>query len=187
VGRCRARRNGCGTTNTLAVVALVLTALTLAACAADEPARAESQPPERIQAWMDTLTIPHHYDPETGFIVADEVTPLPRVYVTGDAIAPAIEEARARGQRVIVVATADRCAPCQQYKHDALNDQRVMERLAQGDIVALHIEVDRQPALGRELVGSLAIPMTYEITDAANVRTLRGQRSADDLLAFLNG
>ncbi len=150
---------------------------------------ADAQPPERIQAWMDTLTIPHHYDPETGFIVADEVTELPGVFVTGDDIAPAVKQARAAGKRVIVVATADRCAPCQQYKLDALNNHFVVNRLKQSDIVAVHLEVDRQPELARELVGSLGIPMTYELGSEESegpVRTLRGQRSAKDLMDFLN-
>ena len=174
--------------NTIAAVSVLLVCLLLAACASDEPARkasSDAKPPERIQAWMDTLTIPHHYDPETGFIVADEVTGLPSVFVTGDAIEGAITDARASGKRVIVVATADRCAPCQQYKPDARNNREVIARLAQGDIVAGHLEGDRQPELARELVGSLGIPMTYELGTDGPVRTLRGQRPAADLLAFL--
>jgi thioredoxin-related protein len=173
-------------THTTLAVGLALIALALASCASEpEPARAEAQPPERIQAWMNTLTVPYHYDPATGFIVADEVTGLPKLYVTGDAIMPAIEDARRAGKRVIVVATADRCAPCQQYKKDALNDQLVMERLAQGDIMAVHLEVDRQPKLADALVGSRGIPMTYELGPDGPVRTLRGQRSAGELLTFL--
>ncbi|GAB4544903.1 MAG: hypothetical protein Tsb0013_02300 [Phycisphaerales bacterium] len=174
-------------TNTLAAVLLIAVALVLSACASSEPQHAAAQPPERIRAWMDTLTIPHHYDPETGFIVADEVTSLPGVFVTGDAIPGAVAEARAAGTRVIVVATADRCAPCQQYKLDALNNPRVVERLSEGDIVAVHLEVDRQPELAHALVGSLGIPMTYELGPGGPERTLRGQRSAADLLGFLAG
>lgn len=141
--------------------------------------------PERVRAWMDTLTVPSRYDPATGFIVAEEVTALPPVFTKGDDIASAVERAHAEGQRVIAVATADRCAPCQQYKLDALNDPRVIERLAAGDIVAVHIEVDRQPELARALVGSLGIPMTYELANDGPLRTLRGQRTGDELLAFL--
>lgn len=181
-------------TNALAALLMMSAALVLAACAPSVPSRADAPdeafpPPERIRSWMETLTVPHHYDPETGFIVADEVTDLPGVFVTGDGIARAVEEARAAGKRVIVVATADRCAPCQQYKLDALNNHSVVTRLERDDIVAVHLEVDRQPELARELVGSLGIPMTYELgpreTDGP-VRTLRGQRSAKDLMDFLN-
>ncbi|MEM1424539.1 MAG: thioredoxin family protein [Planctomycetota bacterium] len=175
-------------TNTIAVVCLIAACLLLTSCASDGPARtvsSDAEPPERIRAWMDTLTISHHYDPETGFIVADEVTGLPDVFVTGDAIEAAVARARAAGKRVVIVATADRCAPCQQYKLDALNDREVIARLEQGDTVAAHLEVDRQPELARELVGSLGIPMTYELGTDGPVRTLRGQRPAADLLEFL--
>lgn len=145
----------------------------------------DAQPPERIRAWMDTLTVPHRYDPETGFIVAERVTDLPSVFVAGDDIRPALDAAFASGVTVIAVATADRCAPCQQYKLDALNDPRVIERLEGGDLIAVHIEVDRQPDLADELLGSRGIPMTYAIVDGKPAGVLRGQRPADDLLAFI--
>jgi hypothetical protein len=153
-------------------------------------ADADAPPPPAIAAWMDRLTVPHHYDPETGFIVADRVTALPSVFATGDAAARAIGDAAAQGVDIIAVATADRCGPCQQYKLDALNDPRVIERLeraaAAGRMIAVHIEVDRHPALAERVLGSRAIPMTYRVRDGAVIATLRGQRSADELLAFVD-
>lgn len=147
------------------------------------------EPPAAVRAWMDRLTVPHRYDPATGFIVAEEVTALPGVFAAGDKVEPAVARALANGATLLVVATADRCGPCQQYKLDALNDPRVIERLergaASGRVVAVHVEVDRQPELAERLVGSLAIPMTYAVRGGERVGVLRGQRSAEDLLAFL--
>ncbi|MHC5026639.1 MAG: thioredoxin family protein [Planctomycetota bacterium] len=146
---------------------------------------AESAPPPAIQAWMDRLTVPHTYDPETGFIVATATTPLPPVL----ADAPPLDEAirRAGGERVVVAfATADRCAPCQQFKHDALRDARVIERLSGDGLIATHVEVDRQGGLAETYLGGAAIPMSYALRDGAVVATLRGQRSADELIAWLD-
>ncbi|MEQ8771087.1 MAG: thioredoxin family protein [Phycisphaerales bacterium] len=165
--------------------------LGLAGCATTSPSddaprsteRPETPPP-RIQAWMDRLTVEHAYDPETGFIVAKETVGLPAVLTDG----PPIDEAvRAAGDRlVIAVATADRCAPCQQYKKDALNDPRVIERLQDPGLLVTHVEVDRTPELVERFLGSRAIPMTYAIRDGRPIATLRGQRSADDLLSWLD-
>lgn len=177
-------------TSTASAVTLVAAGLIAAGCASrdtTEPTNeAAAEPPERIQAWMDTLTVPHHYDPETGFIVAEGVTALPAVFVTGDDIRSAIGHANTSGLTVIAVATADRCAPCQQYKLDALNDPRVIERLSRTDVIAVHIEVDRQPDLADELLGSRGIPMTYAIIGGEAAGILRGQRSAEELLAFID-
>ncbi len=156
----------------------------LCGCATPERADADAAPPPRIQAWMDRLTVEHAYDPETGFIVARETVGLPAVI----ADAPPIDEAvRDAGDRlVIAVATADRCAPCQQYKKDALNDPRVVARLERPGLLVTHVEVDRAPELADTHLGSRAIPMTYAIRDGRVVATLRGQRSADDLIAWLD-
>lgn len=150
-----------------------------------EQDRAAAEPPERIREWMDRLTVEHEYDPETGFIVAREVVGLPPVIASGPPVADAVARGRDEDRVVVVFATADRCAPCQQYKLSALNDARVIEQLGEPAFIATHVEVDREPEAADEFLGGRAIPMTYAFRDGARVATLRGQRSADELLAWL--
>jgi len=135
---------------------------------------APADPPPRIRAWMDRLTVDHAYDPETGFIVARETIGLPPAL----AGAPPLDEVvRTAGDRtVIAFATADRCAPCQQYKKDALNDPRVIARLARPGLTAAHVEVDREPELAETYLGGPAIPMTYALRDGVVIAELRGPR-----------
>lgn len=158
----------------------------LASCASSPSTDAgEVEPPPGIRAWMDRLTVEHAYDPETGFIVAKEVIGLPPVITGGPQLEAALERAGRDGRTVVVFATADRCAPCQQYKRDALNDAGVIERLSRDDVVATHVEVDRQPDVADMYLGGRAIPMTYAFRDGERVGELRGQRSAEELLAWL--
>jgi len=133
---------------------------------------------------MDRLTIAHQYDPQTGFIVAKETIALPPLLADAPPLDAAIRQAGA-DRIVIAFATADRCAPCQQYKQDALNDQAVIARLAEGRFIPTHVEVDRSPELAETHLGSRAIPMTYALRKGAIIDQLRGQRSADELLAWL--
>lgn len=151
-----------------------------------EPAAATPAPPPAIQAWMDSLTIDHEYDPATGFIVAREVIALPPVLANAPRLPEAVAQSAQANRPLIVFATADRCAPCQQYKKDALTDQFVIARLSASPALATHIEVDREPDAAEEFLGSRAIPMTYLLRDGAVVATLRGQRSAADLLDWLD-
>ena len=133
---------------------------------------------------MDRLTVEHEYDSDTGFIVARETIALPSLIADSPTLDVAIEEAGAE-RVVIAFATADRCAPCQQYKQDALNDAAVIEKLSSGRFLPTHVEVDRSPELAETHLGSRAIPMTYALHDGGVVAQLRGQRSASDLLAWL--
>jgi hypothetical protein len=144
-----------------------------------------NMPPPKIQEWMDRLTVDHSYDPGTGFIVAREVISLPPVIAESPRVDEAVRLSRTDGRVVIAIATADRCAPCQQYKKSALNDPRVIEALGDAGLLATHVEVDRNPDLARQYLGGLAIPMTYALVDGERIGTLRGQRSADDLLEWL--
>lgn len=147
-------------------------------------APSEATPPPAIAAWMDRLTVPHFYDPATGFIVAREPTPLPPILADAPPLDRAIAEAG--DQRLVVVfVTADRCAPCQQFKQDALNDATVVATLSETRFLPTHLEVDASPELADRLLGSRAIPMTYALRDGVVVAQLRGQRSANDLSAWL--
>lgn len=142
--------------------------------------------PPQTKAWMDRLTVRTEYDPKTGFIVAREVIPLPAALQDAPPLPQALDAARQSGKPVLVFATADRCGPCQQYKKDALNDPRVVAWIGEGRAHVAHVEVDRQ-ADAVSLLPSAAIPMTYWMVDGKVTASLRGQRSAEELLEFVRG
>jgi hypothetical protein len=148
-------------------------------------ARTPATPPPAVQAWMDRLTVPHEYDPKTGFIVARKVTPLPPLFADAPPLDAAIAEA-GDTRIVIVFATADRCAPCQQYKLDTLNDAAVIARLSDARFLPTHVEVDRSPELAETYLGTTSIPMTYALRSGTVIAELRGQRSAADVLSWLD-
>ena len=152
---------------------------------ADGAGDAAAAAPPRIRAWMERLTVRHHYDPATGFIVADEVVGLPSVLRRAPDARTLVDFGVENDMPVVVFATADRCAPCQQYKKDALNDPEVVILLESGEIFGTHVEVDREPELAREVLGSLSIPMTYLFRNGEVVGRLGGQRSAEELRTFL--
>lgn len=135
---------------------------------------------------MDRLTVANEYDPKTGFIVARETIMLPPLIADAPALDAAITQA-GTDRIVVAFATADRCAPCQQFKRDALNDASVIARLSDPRFLPTHVEVDRSPQLAETYLGTRSIPMTYALRDGKVVATLRGQRSAADLLAWLDG
>lgn len=145
-----------------------------------------TEPPPAIRAWMGRLTVEHDYDPETGFIVARETIGLPAVIADGPMLDEAVRRGSAEGRLVIAFATADRCAPCQQYKKDAMNDPRVAEKLGDPRLIATHVEVDRQGELANRYLGGRGIPMTYALRGGERIGVLRGQKSAEELLAWLD-
>ena len=135
---------------------------------------------------MDRLTVKHAYDPKTGFIVARETIALPPLIADAPPLDAAIAQAGSN-RTVIAFVTADRCAPCQQYKRDALNDAGVVAKLSEPRFLPTHLEVDRSPTLADAHLGTRAIPMTYALRDGKVIAELRGQRSAADLSAWLDG
>jgi hypothetical protein len=162
-----------------------------ASCTQSRPALAETTgtttaPPPKIKAWMDQLTVAHEYDPKTGFIVAREVVALPPLIADAPPLDAAIAQAGAN-RVVVVFVTADRCAPCQQYKRDAINDEAVIARLSDQRFLPTHLEIDRSAALADAHLGARSIPMTYALRDGKVIAQLRGQRSAADLRAWLDG
>ncbi len=147
---------------------------------------ASTTPPPKIKAWMDRLTVAHEYDPKTGFIVAREVVALPSLIADAPPLDAAVKQAGS-DRLVVVFVTADRCAPCQQYKRDALNDETVIARLSDARFVPTHLEIDRSAALADDYLGARSIPMTYALRDGNVFAQLRGQRSAAELRAWLDG
>ena len=150
-----------------------------------DTATTTNAPPQSVQAWMDRLTVAHEYDPKTGFIVAREVVALPPLLAEAPPLDAVITQA---GSERIVIAfvTADRCAPCQQYKRDALNDAGVLARLASARLIPTHLEIDRSPALADAYLGARSIPMTYALRDGKVIAALRGQRTAADLSNWID-
>ena len=146
---------------------------------------ASTAPPPKIKAWMDRLTVAHEYDPKTGFIVAREVVALPPIIADAPPLDAAVKQA-GTDRIVVVFVTADRCAPCQQYKRDAMNDAAVIVRLSDARFLPTHLEVDRSAALADAYLGTRSIPMTYALRDGKVIAELRGQRLAADLLAWLD-
>jgi len=171
----------------LASTLLFLAALApcLVACESPPPPAPPAAPPPAVRARMDRLTVAHAYDPSTGFIVARETIALPPLLADAPPLDAAIAAAGA-DRIVIAFATADRCAPCQQFKKDALNDAAVIARLAGPRFVATHVEVDRAGALADASLDGRSIPMSYALRDGRIVSRLRGQRSAAEVLAWLD-
>ena len=174
----------------LCALSSMLLLLMPAACtskpAASATADASAVPPPKIKAWMDRLTVAHEYDPKTGFIVAREVVALPPLIADAPPLDAAVKQAGS-DRLVVVFVTADRCAPCQQYKRDALNDETVIARLSDARFVPTHLEIDRSAALADDYLGARSIPMTYALRDGNVFAQLRGQRSAAELRAWLDG
>ena len=174
------------------VLSLVLLGLMLfaAGCSQSRPSSpgvsgSAAAPPPEIRAWMNRLTVDHEYDPKTGFIVARETITLPALIADAPPLDAAV--ARAGADRIVVAfATADRCGPCQQFKRDALNNAQVIARLSEARFLPTHVEVDRSPELADAILGTRSIPMTYALRDGRVIATLAGQRSAADLLAWLD-
>lgn len=163
-------------------------AICVAGCASTptEPGGGADDVPPATRAWMDRLTVAHAYDPKTGFIVARETVALPAIVAQG----PRLDEAVTTGgsERIVIAfATADRCAPCQQYKKDAINNADVVARLSRAPFVPTHVEVDREPELAERYLGTRGIPMTYALREGKVIGVLRGQRSAAELAAWLDG
>ncbi len=178
-----------------ALLGLFVLLATLTACSSEAPepvdqsvtqASEANAPPPEIQEWMDRLTVDHEYDPQTGFIVAREVIGLPEVIASGPSLEQAIQQSEQNDVLLVVFATADRCAPCQQYKKSALNDPGVIAALEREGVVVTHIEVDKEPELAQRVLGSRAIPMTYAFRSGEQRAVLRGQRSASELLSWLD-
>jgi hypothetical protein len=150
-----------------------------------DPAVPTDQPSPAARAWMERLTVPHHYDPATGFIVADEVVALPAVLRDGPDLATAVEAGARDGRTVIAFSTADRCAPCQQFRLDTLNHPSVVARLSAGDLIAVHVEVDREAQAADRYLGSRGIPVSWRLVDGRVADHLPGVASVDELLAWL--
>lgn len=173
------------------MVACIVSAVIIAGCAEEKPlnpyppARTDSsEPTAKIRAEMSKLSVKHHYDATSGQIVADEVVALPAVLREAPALGDAIDRGRELGKMVIAFVTADRCAVCQQFKQDVLNDPRVVSMLESGQFIVTHAEVERDYAAINERLALNEVPASYALGER-RVATLSGYCSADELVRWL--
>jgi thiol:disulfide interchange protein len=162
---------------------LLLAVAALSACSSPPAPPAPRTPP----AILDRLTVKHRWDPATGLIVSEEVVALPEPLRDAPSLADAVARSRATGVPVAAFTTADRCAVCQQFKLSTLNDPRLVEFLAEGRVIGVHVEVDRDGEAAKQFLGDPAIPATYLLTPGQPPRRLAGLRNAEQVIEFLSG
>ena len=162
---------------------LLLAVAALSACSSPPAPPAPRTPP----AILDRLTVKHRWDPATGLIVSEEVVALPEPLRDAPSLADAVARSRATGVPVAAFTTADRCAVCQQFKLSTLNDPRLVEFLAEGRVIGVHVEVDRDGEAAKGFLGDPAIPATYLLVPGEPPRRLAGLRNAGQVIEFLSG
>jgi hypothetical protein len=162
---------------------LLLAVAALSACSSPPAPPAPRTPP----AILDRLTVKHRWDPATGLIVSEEVVALPEPLRDAPSLADAVARSRATGIPVAAFTTADRCAVCQQFKLSTLNDPRLVEFLAEGRVIGVHVEVDRDGEAAKGFLGDPAIPATYLLVPGEPPRRLAGLRNAGQVIEFLSG
>jgi len=118
--------------------------------------------------------------------VAEEVVPLPAILADAPPFGEALARSRETGVPLAVFTTADRCGVCQQFKRSTLDDPRLVSFLAEGRVLAVHVEVDRAGDDVRAALGSPAIPATYLLVPGRPPARLAGLRPADAVIAFLS-
>jgi thiol:disulfide interchange protein len=97
----------------------------------------------------------------------------------------AMSESARTGKPLLIVFSADWCAPCRTMKRYAWPDDRV-ENLAAGRYIPVHVDLtDRKPNSAAERYGVTAIP-TIIIADSRGAAIVRGgMMDAATLAAFL--
>jgi hypothetical protein len=168
---------------------LLLAVAALSACSSPPapPATPTQTATRTPPAILDRLTVKHRWDPATGLIVSEEVVPLPAPLRDAPSLADAVARSQATGVPVAAFTTADRCAVCQQFKLSTLNDPRLVEFLAEGRVIGVHVEVDRDGEAAKQFLGDPAIPATYLLTPGQPPRRLAGLRNAEQVIEFLSG
>lgn len=110
--------------------------------------------------------------------------PIPQVFTNAPTtVAAAVEQGALQNRTVIAFATASWCGPCQQFKRSTLADARVAQALQRTGIPAyIDIESDTDGA-GRLKIFS--IPVLIALKDGREVGRMEGNRSASDVLTWL--
>ncbi|HEY0008878.1 MAG TPA: protein-disulfide reductase DsbD domain-containing protein [Tepidisphaeraceae bacterium] len=103
----------------------------------------------------------------------------------------ALDESRRTGQPVVVKFTADWCLNCQTIEATVFGDTKTQQRLREGKVISVKVDLTHTTAPGWELLRQLtpvaAIPFTaVYLPDEENPRVLTGIYSSKDLLDTLN-
>jgi len=109
--------------------------------------------------------------------------PMPVFFGQSFSLDDAMALAEKDDKVVFAYATADWCAPCQQFKRGALSDKRVIDWM-QANAVPVYIDIDDNPDDAIRL-GVGPIPASFVIAERKIVDSTAGPRSADQFLAWL--
>lgn len=109
--------------------------------------------------------------------------PTPTMFAAGLAYPAALEQAKAQGKAVLVVASATWCGPCQAYKRDGLQD-RAANQFAAERLVPVYLDVDADRA-SADALGVSSIPLTVIVRDGQVVARQLGVMSGAELRPFM--
>ncbi|MFN0010786.1 MAG: thioredoxin family protein [Phycisphaerales bacterium] len=112
------------------------------------------------------------------------VAPVPGAFAPAQRLPEALAQSATSGKPVLAFATADWCGPCQAFKRGALAHPKVAEWIT-ANTIPVYIDIDTHAADARQLA-VYSIPALVLIRpDGSRPSRFEGNRSAEDLLAFL--
>ncbi len=112
------------------------------------------------------------------------VAPVPAGFDVAHRLPAALAQSTTSGKPVLAFATAAWCGPCQAFKRSALAHPKVVEWI-KANTIPVYIDIDKHPDDARQL-SVFSIPALVLIRpDGSRPSRLEGNRSAEDLLAFL--
>jgi thiol:disulfide interchange protein len=100
----------------------------------------------------------------------------------------AYREMERTGRPMVVLVTAEWCAPCQQLKHDVLPNPQIKDLLE--NFSCAMVDLDADPSLAQKLSGAAGVPfMAVYVPDGDGWqrRTIRGYQSVESLARFIQG
>ncbi|MCA9303108.1 MAG: thioredoxin family protein [Phycisphaerales bacterium] len=114
-----------------------------------------------------------------AFMMLRKPAPTPGVFDARITLAEARQQSAESGKPILVLATADWCAPCQGLKRGALTDPAVVEFIRE-QTIPVYLEDGTNRAEIREL--QVASYPTTLILKGGSVQAITGGRSADNYL-----
>ncbi len=113
------------------------------------------------------------------------VAPAPPEFDQTKGLAAALAQSASSGKPVLAFATADWCGPCQSFKRGALAHPKVAQWVRE-HAIGVYVDVDKHAEDARQLA-VFSIPALVLIRpDGSRPSRFEGNRSAEDLLAFLS-